>query len=180
MRRLSVALVHHPVVGRDGAVMTTTVTNLDVHDIARSARTFGAANYFVVHPVEAQRALVARIVSHWTGDGRGLLRIPDREPALSLVKIVATLDEARAAAGDAELWTTAARPRERSITLEDARARLADDGRPVLLVLGTGWGLAEPVMRDADAHLPPIRGVGGFNHLSVRAAAAILLDRLTR
>ncbi len=180
MRRLSVALIHHPVVGRDGAVMTSTVTNLDVHDIARSARTFGASDYFVVHPVEAQRTLIARIVAHWTGDGRGLARIPDREPALSLVRLVATLDEARAAAGDAEVWTTAARPRERSISLDDARARLATEGRPVMLVLGTAWGLAESVMSEADAHLPPIVGVDAFNHLSVRAAAAILLDRLTR
>ncbi|MCC6646028.1 MAG: RNA methyltransferase [Polyangiaceae bacterium] len=178
MRRLSVALVHHPVVGRDGAVMTTTVTNLDVHDIARSARTFGVSDYFVVHPIEAQRALVARIVAHWTGDGRGLSRIPDREPALSRVRVVATLADACTAAGDAEMWTTAARPRARSISFDDARAHLRDDGRPVLLVLGTGWGLADDVMERADAHLPPILGVDTYNHLSVRAAAAILLDRL--
>ena len=178
MRRLSVALLHHPVVGRDGAVMTTTVTNLDVHDIARSACTYGATDYYIVHPVEAQRALVARITAHWTGDGRGLTRIPDREPALSLVKLVATLDEARVAAGGSEVWTTAARPRERSVSFDDARARLATEGPPVMLVFGTGWGLAESVMRDADVHLPPIDGAGRYNHLSVRAAAAIVLDRL--
>lgn len=178
MRRLSVALVHHPVIGRDGGLLTTTVTNLDVHDIARSACTYGATDYFVIHPVEAQRALVSRIVAHWTDGGRGLARIPDREPALSLVRLANTLEEARVAAGDAEVWTTAARPRERSLSFDDARARLASDGRPVMLVLGTGWGLAESVMRDADVHLPPILGVADFNHLSVRAAAAIMLDRL--
>ena len=48
----------------------------------------------------------------------------------------------------------------------------------VLLLLGTAWGLAPEVLAMADGVLPPIRGVSGFNHLSVRSAAAILFDRL--
>ena len=38
-----VALAHHPVLDKDGRIVTTAVTNLDVHDIARAARTFGLA-----------------------------------------------------------------------------------------------------------------------------------------
>lgn len=178
MRRLTVGLVHYPVVGRDGGVMTTTVTNLDIHDIARSACTYGATDYFIIHPVEAQRTLVERIAGHWTGEGRGLRRIPDREPAMSRVRVVGTLDEARAASGGAEVWTTAARPRARSVSFDVARQRLRSDGPPVMLVFGTGWGLADAVMDAADVHLPPIAGAGAYNHLSVRAAAAIMLDRL--
>ncbi|MCI5121902.1 MAG: RNA methyltransferase, partial [Candidatus Electrothrix sp. AUS4] len=30
----------------------------------------------------------------------------------------------------------------------------------------------------ADATLPPIKGVGAYNHLSVRSAASICMDRL--
>ena len=41
-RRLVVALLHHPVVDRRGEVFTTTLTGLDMHDMARSSRTFGA------------------------------------------------------------------------------------------------------------------------------------------
>ena len=37
--KLHVGLVHHPVRSREGGVITTSVTNLDVHDIARAART---------------------------------------------------------------------------------------------------------------------------------------------
>ena len=51
-------------------------------------------------------------------------------------------------------------------------------GPPVLLVFGTGWGLTEEVLDRVDDVLEPIRGTGGYNHLSVRAAAAIILDRL--
>jgi hypothetical protein len=49
---------------------------------------------------------------------------------------------------------------------------------PVLIVLGTGWGLTSEVVDAADIRLAPIDGVDGYNHLSVRSAAAIILDRL--
>ena len=55
--RLSVALVHGPVMDRHGGVQTTALTNLDVHDLARSSRTYDCAAFYVVTPVEAQRAL---------------------------------------------------------------------------------------------------------------------------
>ena len=50
----------------------------------------------------------------------------------------------------------------------------------MLLVFGTGWGLAGEVIAGADALLEPVRAreATGYNHLSVRAACAILLDRL--
>ncbi len=50
----------------------------------------------------------------------------------------------------------------------------------MLLVFGTGWGLADEVIQGADALLEPVRAreATGYNHLSVRAACAIILDRL--
>ena len=50
--------------------------------------------------------------------------------------------------------------------------------RPALLVLGTGWGLTDELLAGCDVRLPPIRGASDYNHLSVRSACAILLDRL--
>src|SRR6476469_1754075 len=94
-RRVAVALIHHPVVDRQGAVVTTTVTNLDVHDIARSSHTFGVSDYFIVTPIAAQRELVSRIRGHWV-EGSGARRIPDRKPAMEVVRIVATIEEAMA------------------------------------------------------------------------------------
>ena len=45
-------------------------------------------------------------------------------------------------------------------------------------MLGTGWGLTDEIMSMADVTLEPILGPTDYNHLSVRSAAAIILDRL--
>jgi len=181
VRRIAVALVHHPVLDGQGAVVTTAVTNLDVHDLARSARTYGCSDYFVVHPITAQRELVERIREHWT-DGASGRRIPDRREALGVLRVVESLDQAIDALGgrgDVEVWATAARRLGPVVSFPEARARLEGEGRPVLLALGTGWGLAPEVIEHADALLEPIRAAqGDYNHLSVRSACAIALDRL--
>lgn len=179
-RALAIALVHFPVLDKEGAVVTSALTNIDVHDLARSARTYGCSDYFIVHPVPMQRELTTRIVTHWT-DGSSAKRIPTRKDALSIVRPVERLEHAvQALGGEVEMWVTAARslPGKPTLPFADARASLERDGKPVLLVFGTGWGLAPEVMDRADALLPPIRGVGEWNHLSVRAACAIALDRL--
>jgi hypothetical protein len=181
-RRLAIALVHYPVLDGKGQVVTTAITNLDVHDLARSARTYGASDYFLVHPIAAQRGLVNRICEHWR-DGSSGKRIPDRKLALELVHPVTSLDEIFAAFGgreEVEVWVTAARDLGPSLRLSEARAGLEVDGKPVLVVFGTGWGLADEVISGADALLEPIRAAAttGYSHLSVRAACAIVLDRL--
>jgi len=178
-RRVALALVHHPVVDRQGVVVTTAVTNLDVHDIARSSHTFGVSDFFVVHPVEAQRTLVSRIRSHWV-EGSGARRIPDRKPAMENVRIVERLEDVVTQLGAApDLWVTSA-AEGGTLSFGQARDLLATDGPPVLLCFGTGWGLAREVLESAAQRLPPIRSprADGYNHLSVRAAAAIVLDRL--
>ena len=184
MRRVAIALVHHPILDGQGAIVTTAVTNLDVHDLARSARTYGCSDYFVVHPIAAQRELVERIRSHWT-DGSSAKRIPDRKEALSVLRIVPQLDAAiealagGAGRGSVEVWVTAARSVGASMSFAQARGRVEGEGKPILVVFGTGWGLAPGVIEAADALLEPIRAVRGpYNHLSVRAACAIAMDRL--
>jgi hypothetical protein len=181
MRRVAAALVHFPVLDRQAAVVTAAITNIDLHDISRSALSFGLTDFFVVHPVEAQRMLAERIRSHWV-DGSGGIRIPDRKPALSLLRVVSSLVEAQSALGpDAELWTTSAQEiGDVQLSFSEARVELASDGPPVLLCFGTGWGLAPEVHQKAARHLEPITtpNLSGYNHLSVRAAAAISFDRL--
>lgn len=179
MRRLAIALVHHPVLDAQGAIVTSAITNLDVHDLARSARTYGATDYFVVHPITAQRELVLRICAHWQTGSSGK-RIPDRKLALALVRVVPSLDDAYEALGGRsaiEVWSTAAR-KIGALDHEAARRRAAADGKPLLLLFGTAWGLAPSVTEASDAVLAPIQPGADYNHLSVRAACAILLDRL--
>jgi len=188
MSELAVALIHHPVLDREGGVVTTAMTNLDLHDMARSARTFGATALYIVHPIEAQRELASRIVSHWV-EGSGRRRIPDRAVALEIVRIVRNLDEAiedlgrrsvERDAGQVELWTTAARAQGEITEWTPARRRLEETRSPVLLVFGTGWGLTPELLARANVRLAPIEGTeaDAYNHLSVRAACAITLDRL--
>ena len=161
--------------------MTTAVTNLDVHDLSRTARTYGCSDYFLAHPIVAQRELVERIRTHWT-EGSSGRRIPDRREALSVLRVVASLDDAIDAMGGraaVEVWVTAARRLGRTLSFREARTRMGQDPKPVLLVFGTGWGLAGSVIDSADALLEPIVATSGaYNHLSVRAACAIALDRL--
>ncbi len=176
------ALVHHPVVDRDGQEVTTSVTNLDVHDIARSARTYGLRGYFVVSPIEAQYPVVQRILDHWC-EGSGKNRFPERAEALSLVEISPSVEDAIARVESREgqsprVVATSARPGADRASFEAEAARLAEDLRPTLLLFGTGHGLSEPLLRRADTLLEPIQGPTDYNHLSVRAAAAITLDRL--
>jgi hypothetical protein len=182
MRRLAIALVHHPVLDKEGAIVTSAITNLDIHDLARSARTFGVSDYFVVHPITAQRELVQRIQWHWA-EGSSGKRIPARKEALALVKTVASLGEAFDALGGRaglEVWSTGAKPGAQMLEVVDARRALEQEGPPVVLVFGTAWGLAAEVHEGATARLAPITAASetGYNHLSVRSACAIYLDRL--
>jgi hypothetical protein len=180
---VAVALVHHPVLDKDGGIVTTAITNLDLHDIARSARTYGAGPFYVVHPIQAQRLLAERVREHWV-EGSGRRRIPDRAEALDQLRVVASLEDAYEALGgrDAiDVWTTAASSRgEEVVSYADARERLARAPRPILILFGTGWGLPLSIIAAANLRLEPIRAHAdtGYNHLSVRAACAITLDRL--
>jgi len=181
MRRLAAALLHYPVVDRELQIVTAAITNVDLHDLSRSAHSYGLSDLFVVHPIEAQRELASRIREHWV-NGRGGLRIPDRKPALEILQVVATLEDALRCLGqETELWTTSAsREGTKVVGFAEARQRLSDPGPPVLLCFGTGWGLHDSIHTRASLQLEPIRSPrsDGYNHLSVRAAAAIVLDRL--
>jgi hypothetical protein len=180
VRRIAAALLHYPVVDRHGRVVTTAITNLDLHDIARSAHTYALEAFFVVHPVAAQRALAERVQRHWT-HGSGARRIPDRTAPMSMLRVVSSLEDAVSAFdADTEIWTTSARRVASGLSFENARARLRGEGGSVLIVFGTGWGLCPELYASATAHLDPILSPrpDGYNHLSVRAAAAIVFDRL--
>lgn len=178
---LYLGLVHHPVYDRRGEIVATAVTNFDIHDIARCAKTYGVGGFFVITPLESQAQLVKRIVRHWV-DGGGFAYNPTRKDPLRLVRISRTIDEAEQEISDA--WqkralrvATGAAPHSRSIRFERLRELLADGTTPFLMLFGTGWGLTQEVKESADFVLAAVEGKG-YNHLSVRSAVAIILDRL--
>jgi len=182
MADLYLALLHHPVLDKNGQVVTTAVTNMDIHDIARSARTFAVRRFFVVTPVRALRALAAKIIEHWEV-GYGSTYNVTRKEALALVALEHDLEGVvvaveREAARRPLLVATSARSGGMRVPFAELRERLIHSPEPHVLVLGTGWGLSPEVIRRADLYLEPVAGVGPYNHLSVRSAAAIMLDRL--
>jgi hypothetical protein len=176
------ALLHHPVIDRNGRLITSAITSLDLHDIARSSRTYGVRALYVVHPIPDQREFARSVIDHWhIGYGRNF--DSRRVEALDLIEVVPDLDAAVAAAERAagqrpELVHTSARE-ARGMSFAAMRERMAaEDAAPILIMLGTGFGLAPAARERADLALEAIRGTGDYNHLSVRAAASIILDRL--
>ena len=178
------ALIHHPVYNKHGEKITTTVTNLDLHDISRAARTYHIDKYFVVNRVESQRALVKRMRDYWSS-GRGAEYNPSRHEAFKVLEVTDSLQEVKnkikAESGELPVTiTTSAQSHSagENITFPALRSQLRETNSPHLILLGTGWGLTEEMIADCDYLLEPVQGPGEFNHLSVRTAAAIILDRL--
>lgn len=182
MSELYLALVHYPVFDRRGKVVAAAVTSLDIHDLARAARTFGIRGVFIVHPVTEQREFALRVRDHWL-EGHGRQFDSRREEALRLVQVVVDLDaviaavERESGARPALIYTSARA--ENGISYEAMRERLAAAGAPAaILLFGTGFGLTPEVAARAEFVLAPILGSGDYNHLSVRSAVSIILDRL--
>lgn len=179
---LSVALVHYPVLNKRGEIVTSSITNIDLPDIARSACTYGLTRFYVIHPTKALRRLADNICQHWN-TGYGSTYNPNRSEALELIVTVPDFDEAiadieRRTGRLPKLVTTSARKTPNSTSFTSMAGQLKVSKEPHLLILGTGWGLADEILNRADIHLEPIDGPTDYNHLSVRAAAAIMLDRI--
>ncbi|MBI9077493.1 MAG: RNA methyltransferase [Desulfatibacillum sp.] len=175
------ALMHYPVTDKNGEVICSAVTNLDLHDMARAARTYGVSRFYVVTPLEDQKILAQRIVDHWV-TGPGSKYNPKRKQAISLVMITDNLEQAireiEQETGEApEIVVTDARPQAKSMDYAGYRAHM-DKGKPCILVFGTAWGMTKEFIETADIVLDPIIGPTDYNHLSVRSAASIILDRL--
>src|SRR4051812_5781436 len=149
--RTHLALVHHPVVDRAGTVITTALTNFDIHDLARSAMTYGLAALHLITPVTSQRDKAEHIARLWMGDDQG----EHRARALELVRtadaidtVIATLtaDHKRppvVVATSAKPSSFPGLPRRHPLELV---AEAALDPSPLLILLGSGWGLADALI----------------------------------
>lgn len=177
---LTVALVHHPVVDKNGETIAAAVTAIDLHDIARASKTFGVDAFYVVTPLEDQQALVRQIIDHWV-TGTGAKYNPDRRAALELIRLMPSLDdvldEVAAKAGEKPRVVVTSARMEKSDLSCAGLGEMVQNRCPVLLVFGTAWGLTRELMDAADYRLAPINGPGDYNHLAVRSAVSIILDR---
>jgi hypothetical protein len=178
---LYVALIHHPVLNKKGDLICSAITNLDLHDIARASRTFGVRGYYVINPLDDQKILAEKIVEHWRkGDG-GVVN-PARREAFELIRITDSLGETvadieRETGKTVRMIATTARTGEKSVSYGSMRDELLQGGC-FLLLFGTAWGLPDDILDQAEWTLEPVKGPGDYNHLSVRSAVSIILDRL--
>ena len=177
-----IALIHYPVYDKNHNIIGTAITSLDIHDIARVCKTYAVKKFFVITPFESQKLLCEKIINHWT-DGYGAQYNPSRKEAFESVSVVNDLEtalkEIKAAEGKEPLKiVTAARSFDKSISCQELGKIISTGEKPAILLFGTGWGLEESFIKDSDIILKPISGTNSYNHLSVRSAVAIILDRL--
>ncbi|MBX3022511.1 MAG: RNA methyltransferase [Bdellovibrionales bacterium] len=188
-----VALIHWPVFDRARNTVCTNVTNFDIHDIARAARTYGVEKYFIVHRLKEQLSFVSRILDHWRV-GTGSEYNPKRKTALGMVHTAESLEDVIktfevkpfivcTSARDLPIPRATFKALREQIWNPDGPPKgMGEAGlpRPILLVFGTGFGLGDAVLAQADALLEPLKGAShdDYRHLSVRSAVSIVLDRL--
>jgi tRNA (guanine37-N1)-methyltransferase len=180
-----VVLMHDQVlIGRKEAVPgTTSVTTIDVHDIARSCATYGVKKFYVVTPLKDQQELLRVFFEFWHTD-QGKNYNENRYDAMQCVQVVSSLVDAEA---DIAILhdglmpikiATSARPVAGVASLGfDDQVGAWSSRRPVAVLFGTGQGMTEGLLKACDYVLTPVHGFTKYNHLSVRAAVAIILDR---
>jgi hypothetical protein len=179
---LYIVLLHYPVYNKEGKIVTTAIANMDIHDIARLAKTYGVQGFYIINPILEQRNLAQEIISHWR-KGYGASYNKFRQAAFELIRIKESLPDVLA---DIALETgclprtivTGANFEGDLLKFTELKEMLQRNNLPYCLIFGTGSGIAAEVVNSADHRIEPIRGQNGYNHLAVRSAVAIVLDRV--
>ncbi|ADC89502.1 Protein of unknown function DUF2168 [Thermocrinis albus DSM 14484] len=177
-----IALLHYPAMAKDGKIIITSFTTMDLHDIARPARAYEINTFYIVQPVDAQRYIIQKQIDYWLSE-EGRKTNPTRHEVVSMVKLLYTYDEViediqKNRGTKPVVVGTDARPYPKTVSYQFLREEIEKRERDFLIVFGTGYGIPPDLMATFDYILEPIYGAGDWNHLSVRNAAAIILDRL--
>ncbi|NPB06165.1 MAG: RNA methyltransferase [Aquificae bacterium] len=179
---VAIALLHYPAMDREGNVIITSFTTMDLHDIARPARAYEVRRFYIVQPVDAQREVIKRQLNYWLSE-EGKKANPTRHEIAKLVKLAYTLDEVvedveRERGKRPKLVGTDARTYPNTVSYSELKKKIERRDDEWLILFGTGHGIPPDLMNTFDYILEPILGAGDWNHLSVRNAVAIILDRL--
>jgi hypothetical protein len=169
-------------IGKDGRIVTTAVVNMDVHDIARSCRTYKIKKYYIVNNLPVQKQIITRVLNFWGSDFGKDYNL-SRFEALKFVEMVSyyedLIDEITKVEGEAPLKIfTSAKVRQNTLSYDSMREIALKSEKPILLLFGTGQGMPGEILDTCEISLEPIRAVSDYNHLSVRSAVAITLDRI--
>jgi hypothetical protein len=177
MGSVYLALLHYPVLNKKGDVVATCITPFDLHDIARSSATYGIKKYFVVNPYPAQHKFAERFINFWESD-KGARYNSTRKEAFKHLVLKKDIEEVIAdLPKPLKIVATSAKKIKGAVSYEVLKKKMNGRGN-YLILLGTGWGMTGETFDKADYILKPLEGRTKYNHLSVRSAAAIILDRL--
>ncbi len=177
------ALLHDDMYLKQGQIGTTSVTSIDIHDIARSAMTYGFEGFFITTPLQDQQKIVQKMLSFWNKKEVGGKYNKDRHEALAFVRLQDTLKsvvesiEAKEGKSPIIIGTSASSAHSVPLLTYDQQDVVWKENRPVLFLFGTGYGMSEKLLKQCDYMLHPLHGFSDFNHLSVRSAAAIIFDK---
>jgi hypothetical protein len=179
--KLYIGLVHNPVLNQNNETITTSVTNLDIHDLARLALTYNLEKYFIIQPLQKQNSMINELLNYWT-NGAGANYNKDRKKAILKVETVRSIEEVLDFVKAKEniipkIIVTGAKKKNNTVSFKYLRDKI-NEGGVYLILFGTGWGLAEEIFKQANYILEPIQGLNEYNHLSVRSAASIIIDRI--
>lgn len=167
---------------KDGKPIVTSFTTMDLHDIARPCRAYEINTYYIVQPVDGQRYIIRKQLEYWLSE-EGKKDNPTRYEAVSLVKLAYTYEEVlediqKRTGKMPKVVGTDARKYPNTVSYDFLRHEIQKREDNFLIVFGTAYGIPPDLMSTFDYILEPIYGAGDWNHLSVRNAAAIILDRL--
>lgn len=179
MADIFMAVVHFPALDRNGRIVATSINSMEIHDLSRICMTYDVKLCYIVTPLERQIDMLKAIKRYWL-EGPGLTYNRERAETLKRLKEVESVEEVLREIqeeGTPFILGTSATHRGKG-KVSEADVRRIQKDRPVLILLGTGYGLADETLSLCDAMLPPIRGRTGFNHLPMRVAAGILIDRI--
>jgi tRNA (guanine37-N1)-methyltransferase len=162
---------------------TTSIKSLDLHDIARSAISYGIEKLFIVTPLIDQQKIATEFLSFWT-EKTGRTYNHKRFEAISRVVLCHSFTEVIEQITALEKKkpikiATSAKPKAELCPVVDYhdQGKIFQKQKPILLIFGTGQGLSPELIKNCDYCLIPVGGLTAYNHLSVRAAAAIVFDR---
>lgn len=178
-----VALMHSDMYLKDGKVGNTSVTSIDIHDIARSSMTYGFEKFFVVTPLKDQQKIIQTMLDFWQQEKVGGSYNQDRHQAVNAVSLqnnlqdVIEIIEKKEGVKPIVIGTSAKTSEQFSIIGYNQQELIWTFERPVLVLFGTGHGMSEKLLKQCDYILQPLSGFSDFNHLSVRSAAAIIFDK---
>jgi len=180
-RNFYLCLVHYPVLLKTKNPGASSLTNLDIHDIARISCGYGLGGLYINTPLTDQAHILQGVLRYWT-QGAGAVSNPDRARALSLVRYVPEIAVAVAdiekRAGQRPLVLGSSAEWRKSPAYTPGMAREALASGPVLLLLGTAHGLAPEALAACDGQLRPLRFLDSYRHFSVRTATAVYVDRI--